>query len=107
MTRALAWFSADSMYPADWEPSGDDCVSPALTEAELMARILPPPEFADWLAMFLPGLEWGRPGTLFTPAVAGIPRGSGAGPGAGRPAPRPERHPVLVLAADRQRPARG
>ena len=25
VARALAWFSADSMYPADWEPSGDDC----------------------------------------------------------------------------------
>ena len=73
--RALAWFSADCMYPADWEPSGDDCVSPALTEAELMARVLPRPEFADWLAMFLPGLEWGRPATLFTPAVAGDPAG--------------------------------
>jgi hypothetical protein len=69
--RALAWFSADSMYPGDWEPSGDDCVSPALTEAELMGRVLPPAEFADWLGMFLPGLEWGRPATLFTPAVAG------------------------------------
>ena len=71
-----------------------------------MARILPPAEFADWLSMFLPGLEWGRPATLFTPAVAGDPAGIGAGPGAG-PAARPERHPVLVLAADRQRPARG
>ncbi len=71
--RALAWFSADTMYPADWEPSGDDCVSPALTEAELMARVLPQAEFADWLAMFLPGLEWGRPATLFTPAGAGVP----------------------------------
>ena len=80
VSRALAWFSADSMYPADWEPSGDDCVSPALTEAELMARVLPPHEFADWVAMFLPGLEWGRPSTLFTPAVAGDP---GAGDGEG------------------------
>jgi hypothetical protein len=74
-TRALAWFSADTMYPADWEPSGDDCVSPALTEAELMARVLPAHEFADWLSMFLPGLEWGRPATLFSPAVAGDPAG--------------------------------
>ncbi len=73
VARALAWFSADSMYPADWEPSGDDCLSPALTEAELMARILAPHEFAEWLAFFLPGLEWGRPGTLFTPAAAAIP----------------------------------
>jgi hypothetical protein len=73
VARALAWFSADTMYPGDWEPSGDDCVSPALTEAELMARILPPAEFADWLTIFLPGLEWGRPGTLFTPPAAGDP----------------------------------
>ena len=28
VARALAWFSADSMYPADWEPSGDDCCLP-------------------------------------------------------------------------------
>ena len=73
VARALAWFSADTMYPGDWEPSGDDCVSPALTEAELMARVLPPHEFADWLSIFLPGLEWGRPGTLFTPAAGGDP----------------------------------
>jgi hypothetical protein len=102
VARALAWFSADSMYPADWEPSGDDCVSPALTEAELMARILPPHEFADWLSMFLPGLEWGRPGTLFTPAAADDPVGDQQpAPGADRPPPWPERHPLLVLAADR------
>ena len=64
---------------ADWEPSGDDCVSPALTEAELMGRVLPRAEFADWLAMFLPGLEWGRPATLFTPAVPGDPAEGGSG----------------------------
>jgi hypothetical protein len=34
-----------------------------------MSRVLPPDEFAGWLAMFLPGIEWGRPGALFTPAV--------------------------------------
>ncbi|MDX6394050.1 MAG: hypothetical protein QOJ73_5113 [Streptosporangiaceae bacterium] len=67
--KADAWFANDSLYPADWEPSGDDCLSPALTQAELMSRVLPPDEFAGWLAMFLPGIEWGRPGALFTPAV--------------------------------------
>jgi hypothetical protein len=72
-TRATGWFTPDSMYPADWEPSGDDCISPALTEAELMARILAPGEFAEWLSLFLPGVEWGRPAALFTPAAAGDP----------------------------------
>lgn len=69
--RAMGWFSTDIMYPADWEPSGDDCLSPALTEAELMSRILSRADFAEWLTMFLPGIEWGRPPTLFTPAAAG------------------------------------
>jgi hypothetical protein len=67
--KADAWFSRDALYPADWEPSGDDCLSPALTQAELMSRILPADEFAGWLSIFLPGIEWGRPAALFTPAV--------------------------------------
>jgi TctA family transporter len=57
------------LYPGDWEPSGYDFLSPALTEAELMARILRRDEFADWLGMFLPGIEGGQPASLFTPAV--------------------------------------
>jgi TctA family transporter len=34
-----------------------------------MARLLPPAEFAPWLAAFLPGLAAGQPASLFTPAV--------------------------------------
>jgi hypothetical protein len=67
--RAYAWFGSDMLYPGAWEPSGHDFLSPALTEAELMAQILPPEEFADWLGMFLPGIERGSPAALFTPAV--------------------------------------
>jgi hypothetical protein len=67
--RARAWFGRDMLYPGSWEPSGQDFLSPALTEAELMAQVLPPPEFADWLGMFLPGIEHGEPAELFTPAV--------------------------------------
>ena len=68
-TRALGWFAGDTDYPASYEPSGHDFLSPALTEAELMSRLLAQPEFADWLAAFLPGIADGEPGTLFTPAV--------------------------------------
>jgi hypothetical protein len=67
--KARAWFGGDMLYPASWEPSGHDFLSPALTEAELMAKILGPAEFADWLAVFLPGIEQGEPAALFTPAV--------------------------------------
>jgi hypothetical protein len=67
--RALGWFVGDTDYPAGYEPSGHDFLSPALTEAELMTRLLAQPEFADWLAAFLPGIAVGEPSTLFTPAV--------------------------------------
>lgn len=67
--KALGWFGDDTDYPGGYEPSGYDFLSPALTEAELMSRLLAQPEFADWLAAFLPGIADGEPVTLFTPAV--------------------------------------
>jgi hypothetical protein len=66
--RAVDWFGDDRDYPADWEPSGQDFLSPALCEADLMRRVLPAEDFPDWLAGFLPGLAEGRPRALFTPA---------------------------------------
>jgi len=66
---AARWFAADRQYPAGWEPSGSDFLSPALAEAELMAQLLPSGEFADWLDGFLPGLGSGQPASIFTPAV--------------------------------------
>lgn len=68
-TKALGWFAGDADYPGSYEPSGNDFLSPALTEAELLSRLLAQPEFADWLAAFLPGIADGEPVTLFTPAV--------------------------------------
>ncbi|MBO0774863.1 MAG: DUF2891 family protein, partial [Actinobacteria bacterium] len=56
MAKAHEWFGGDTLYPGGWEPSGHDFLSPALTEAELMAQILPPAEFAAWLSVFLPGI---------------------------------------------------
>jgi hypothetical protein len=67
--KALGWFADDADYPGRYEPSGHDFLSPALTEAELMSRLLAQPEFADWLAAFLPGIAGGEPAALFTPAV--------------------------------------
>jgi hypothetical protein len=66
--KALAWFADDRDYPAAWEPSGADFLSPALMEAELMRRVLAPDAFAGWLSAFLPGLASGAPRTLFVPA---------------------------------------
>ena len=58
--RARDWFGADRDYPAGWEPSGYDFLSPALAEADLLRRVLPAAELTPWLAAFLPGL--GAPG---------------------------------------------
>ena len=66
---ARRWYATDAGYPAAWEPSGHDFLSPALAEAELMARLLPADEFPEWLEAFLPGLAAGSPASLFTPAV--------------------------------------
>jgi hypothetical protein len=66
---ATRWFAGDSGYPASWEPSGADFLSPALTEAELMRSVLDPADFVDWLARFLPGIASGEPGALFAPAI--------------------------------------
>jgi hypothetical protein len=65
--KALAWYGEDADCQA-WEPSGDDFLSPALIEAELMRRVLAPGAFAAWFARFLPRAAEGRPACLFTPA---------------------------------------
>jgi len=65
--KAADWYGADRACQA-WEPSGDDFLSPALMEAELMRRVLSPDAFAPWFTGFLPDLAEGRPATLFQPA---------------------------------------
>ena len=52
--RSRAYYLADERCPLDYEPSGQDFLSPCLAEADLMRRVLPPGEFAPWLARFLP-----------------------------------------------------
>ena len=63
------WYRGDVDYPAQLEPGGSDFLSPALAEAELMAGVLEPVAFVDWLDRFLPGLAHGQPATLFRPAL--------------------------------------
>ncbi|MEV8565485.1 DUF2891 domain-containing protein [Streptomyces sp. NPDC051322] len=69
--RLRSWFAADHGAALRWEPSGQDFLSPALTEADAMRRVLPGAEFAHWLTAFLPELEEGadhhsQPGTADT-----------------------------------------
>jgi hypothetical protein len=65
--KARNWYAADKDCQA-WEPSGDDFLSPALVEAELMRRVLDPEAFRIWFASFLPRAGQGEPASLFSPA---------------------------------------
>jgi hypothetical protein len=54
--QALALYLADAAGALAFEPSGEDFLSPALMQADLMRRVLPQREFVGWLARFLPGV---------------------------------------------------
>jgi hypothetical protein len=65
---ARRYFAPDADCQA-WEPSGEDFLSPALTEAHCMRCVLPPAAFTAWLSAFLPRLAAREPSTLFRPAT--------------------------------------
>jgi Protein of unknown function (DUF2891) len=70
---ATRWYGGDAEYPAEWEPSAFDFLSPTLTEAELLSSLLPQKDFAAWLERFLPTIADGAPATLFTPVEVSDP----------------------------------
>jgi hypothetical protein len=55
-TKVREFHLNDRDCPIEYEPSGQDFLSPCLGEADLMRRILPPDEFGGWLTAFLPGV---------------------------------------------------
>ena len=64
--RALVWFGGRTNYRG-WEPGGDEFLSPALTVALLMSRVLDREALAAWFANFLPHADSGEPAMLFVP----------------------------------------
>lgn len=96
---ASHWFGADRDYPAAWEPSGSDFLSPAMAEAELMTQLLPAEQFADWLTGFLPGIEARKDRPLYFETLP-----SRSDRRSDRAFAWAEREPGLVLAADRRQP---
>jgi hypothetical protein len=65
---ATRWHANDAGCQA-WEPGGDEFLSPALSVALLMSRVLPAQDFEPWFTRFLPSLAAHEPATLFTPAT--------------------------------------
>lgn len=55
--RARDYYLKDTGCPLNYEPSGEDFLSPCLAEADVVRRILPSAEFAAWFDRFLPKVE--------------------------------------------------
>ncbi|MCM2369046.1 DUF2891 domain-containing protein [Aporhodopirellula aestuarii] len=54
---ANRFYSGDRRYPVRYEPSGHDFFSSCWNEADLMRRVLPADEFAQWLGDFVPNAK--------------------------------------------------
>jgi hypothetical protein len=52
--KAKQFYLSDKTCPLAYEPSGQDFLSPCISEADFVRRVLAPPEFAHWLTAFLP-----------------------------------------------------
>jgi hypothetical protein len=52
--KIIKFFEGDKDCALNYEPSGEDFLSPCLGEADAMRRVMAPGEFAKWLSKFLP-----------------------------------------------------
>ncbi len=67
VAQSKRYYLKDKNFPLQWEPGGDQFLSPGLGEADLMRRVLAPREFELWLRDFLPELAAGK--LVLKPAV--------------------------------------
>ena len=67
--RSKTYYVRDNNYPVNWEPGGEDFLSPSLEEADLMRRVLDRDDFARWFRAFVPGLLSKEGVLVFTPAT--------------------------------------
>ena len=56
VSKIREFHTKDRNCPINYEPSGQDFLSPCIAEADVMRRVMPPPEFATWLTGFLPNI---------------------------------------------------
>ena len=71
--RVRDFYLKDTACPLNYEPSGEDFLSPCLAEADVVRRVLPKPEFAAWLAGFLPQVTQDGSAQWLRPAVSADP----------------------------------
>ena len=63
------FYRPDRNCPLNYEPSGQDFLSPCLAEADFMRRVLEPDTFAKWLSDFLPEIRSDGRGAWLQPGV--------------------------------------
>lgn len=73
MDKARQFYFADKACPMNYEPSGEDFLSPCLAEADVMRRVLSTKEFAQWLSGFLPQVPNKPNATWLLPVVSPDP----------------------------------
>jgi hypothetical protein len=66
---AQRFYVADKNCPLNYEPSGQDFLSPCLGEADFMRRVLDPANYSRWLATFLPGIPKDGRANWLSPAI--------------------------------------
>lgn len=69
-SRAFHFYFSDRKAPLNYEPSGEDFLPPSLAEADVMRRVIGPPEFAEWLKTFLPQIPPNASHTWLLPAIS-------------------------------------
>lgn len=70
---AKKFFLSDKDCPLNYEPSGEDFLSPCLAEADVMRRVLSQDEFAKWLKEFLPQIPTSASVNWLQPVVSPDP----------------------------------
>jgi len=70
---ARKFFLNDKSCPLNYEPSGEDFLSPCLAEADVMRRVLSRDEFSKWLKEFLPQIPTSASADWLQPVVSPDP----------------------------------
>jgi hypothetical protein len=72
-TKSKQFYLRDKNCPLEYEPSGEDFLSPCLGEADVMRRVLPSREFAAWLQTFMPQMSTSGSAAWLQPVVSPDP----------------------------------
>jgi len=67
--KSRRFHGGDVDCPLNYEPSGEDFLSPCLMTADLMRRVLPKYEFTQWLSAYLPDIPTDGTADWLAPAI--------------------------------------